>query len=342
MKRSSIFGILSGRYLFHVLVWLVYASYVFLETQGYITRKGWLFSIPPFFISLSLVAILVYGNALILIPKLFDRKKTALYFIAVLLLLLLNTYLKSINLKYWDSIAYPKDIMSITSYFKWNFFNSIWSILISTLLIFSQKWSEQKQQVRNIEVAQLKTELKYLRSQLNPHFLFNGLNTVYSYIDTENWEARDMMVQFSDLLRYNLYEADVDLIDLAKEIKQLQNYVALQKARSNDNIQIELNINFENAFVKIAPLIFMPFVENAFKYVTRDDQVENCIMINLRQEGTLINFKCENTYEEVDLQPGGIGLSNVLRRLELLYRDSYQLDINKSADIYHVHLKINL
>ena len=289
VKRSSIFSILSGPYLFHVLVWLVYASYVFLETQGYITKKGWLFSIPPFFISLSLVAILVYVNALILIPKLFDRKK-----------------------------------------------------LISTLLIFSQKWSEQKQQVRNIEVAQLKTELKYLRSQLNPHFLFNGLNTVYSYIDTENWEARDMMVQFSDLLRYNLYEADVDLIDLAKEIKQLENYVALQKARSNDNIQIELNINFENAFIKIAPLIFMPFVENAFKYVTREDQVENCIMINLRQEGTLINFKCENTYEEVDLQPGGIGLSNVLRRLELLYHDSYQLDINKSADIYHVHLKINL
>jgi len=93
-----------------------------------------------------------------------------------------------------------------------------------TLLV---KWSEQKQQVKEIQIDQLQTELKYLRLQVNPHFLFNGLNTIYGFIDAENVQAREMMVQFSDLLRYNLYEADVDEIALVREMDHLRNYVSI-------------------------------------------------------------------------------------------------------------------
>jgi LytS/YehU family sensor histidine kinase len=210
------------------------------------------------------------------------------------------------------------------------------------MLYLTQKWTEQQDQVKNIQINQLQTELKYLRSQLNPHFLFNGLNTVYGYIDINNGQARDMMVQFSDLLRYNLYEADVEMIELEKEIKYLKDYVALQKARSNDNMEVTLKVVYENGKAKIAPLIFMAFVENAFKYASRGDQSTNTISIRLNEKAGRIDFTCDNSFDEAETGAGGIGLNNAARRLELLYKDHYTLDIEKGEDIFHVYLRLSL
>ncbi len=177
------------------------------------------------------------------------------------------------------------DQMTQTSSGYWdNFIYGTCCTVITSMLYVTQKWAEQQEQVKNSQINQLQTELKYLRLQINPHFLFNGLNTVYGSIDMGNSVARNMLVQFSDLLRYNLYEADVDLIAMEKEIKHLRNFVALQKARSNDNLEVTLDINYEDGTVKVAPLIFMAFVENAFKYVSRDDQAINRIFISLKQE----------------------------------------------------------
>ena len=227
--------------------------------------------------------------------------------------------------RYWDNIIYGTCCTVITS-----------------MLYVTQKWAEQQEQVKNSQINQLQTELKYLRLQINPHFLFNGLNTVYGSIDMGNSLARNMLVQFSDLLRYNLYEADVDMIAIEKEIRHLQNYVALQKARSNDNMEVTLDIKYADGNVKVAPLIFMAFVENAFKYASRDDNAINRIMITLKQESGKINFACENTYDEGEPSQGGIGLTNAMRRLELLYKDRYQLDIKNENNIYGVQLTLML
>lgn len=341
-RRFSLKKLFSGSYLFHVIVWLVYGAYNILNIQGYINKKGWLFALTPFVISISLVAILIYVNAFLLVPKLLDKKKIALYIITVLLLVSLNTYVRSLSTLYWDNRAWPEDVMTLSSYFKWNLFDSFWSILISTLLLFSLRWSQQRQQVKNIEVAQLQTELKYLRSQLNPHFLFNGLNTIYGNIDISNQEARNVLVQFSDLLRYNLYEADVDSVPLGKEATYLENYVALQKARSNANLDIELNIDIEDKGIKIAPLIFISFVENAFKFITRDDNTNNFVRISLQQKNNTIIFTSINSYEANGGATTGIGLANVKRRLELLYKNQYQLQIEKDDSTYSTILTIHV
>jgi len=147
------------------------------------------------------------------------------------------------------------------------------------------------------------------------------------------------VVQFSDLLRYNLYEADVDLIELSKEVKYLQDYVALQKARSNDNLKVDLKIDFQHPDTKIAPLIFMAFVENAFKYVSRGDDASNYIDIDLKEAAGLIDFTCENSFEASgESATGGIGLINAERRLALLYKGKYRLDIKALSNIFRVHL----
>jgi LytS/YehU family sensor histidine kinase len=208
------------------------------------------------------------------------------------------------------------------------------------MLYITQRWFEQRDRVKNIEINQLQTELKYLRAQINPHFLFNGLNTIYSCIDMNNQQARDIVVQFSDLLRYNLYEADVDRIALIKEVEFLKNYVALQKARSNDNVSITLDVDYQHGELQVAPLIFISFVENTFKYISSRDDPSNFIHIALHEAGGRIDFKCKNTFDEAELSEPGIGLNNAVRRLELLYKNQYDLHIGREDGIYQIHLTL--
>ena len=308
--------------------------------QDYAKQKGLLFCVPSLLIYFALMAFLVYGNTLVLIPLLLNKKKVALYIAGVLLLMILYILLTSANHRYWDAIIRPEDKMNIQSYFRWNFISVVWFTLISTMLFFTQKWYEQRQQFKNIQISHLQTELKYLRAQINPHFLFNGLNTIYGNIDIRDEKARDVLLQFSDLLRYSLYEADVDMVDLEKETSYLQNYVALQKARSDSNLQIKLEISIEDKTIKIAPLLFIPFVENAFKFSTREDNRINSIKISLQQKENRIFFECSNSYDDQLHASEGIGLTNVTRRLELLYKDRYTLNTKKEQRLWHVQLTL--
>lgn len=326
------------RYLFHILFWIMYAVFMIMEMQGYSKNRGFIFCLPPLLLYFALMALLVYGNTLVLIPLLLEKKKITVYICGIITFIVLYTYLRSLIQQYWDAIIWPDDKMTIQSYFKWNFLYAIWFIIISSMLFFTDKWSEQQQKVKNIEINQLKTELKYLRSQLNPHFLFNGLNTIYGNIDIRDQAARNSLLQFSDLLRYSLYEADADFVSLQKEAEHLKNYVGLQQARSTAALRIELDIRIIQTETQIIPLLFMPFVENAFKFSARDDNRESFIHISLVQEADRVVFHCTNSYSLHEPGQGGIGLANVKRRLELLYKDRHELRIHAENDIFYVDL----
>ena len=294
------------------------------------------------FTHLILFGLLILINNSFLIPNLLEKKFFGAYASALIGLIFL--YAAAMN--HYNSFLHETlfhDQMTLTSSGFWdNFVYGTCCTVITSMLYVTSKWAEQQQQVKNSQINQLQTELKYLRLQINPHFLFNGLNTVYGSIDMGNSLARNMLVQFSDLLRYNLYEADVDMIAIEKEIKHLKNYVALQKARSNDNMEVTLDLNYADGTVKVAPLIFMAFVENAFKYASRDDEAINRIVISLLQQPGRIDFVCENTYDESESTEGGIGLMNATRRLELLYKDRYQLDIKNENNVHRVQLMLAL
>lgn len=326
--------------LFYWLFWGIYIIYGIMDSRPWIMKKGFVWALQPLLLFFAMIALLLYANIRFLLPVLLEKKRIVLYIIGLIVIIVLYTYLRSLNQQYWDAQVWPDDPMPINGYFHWNVFNALWFLVMSSLLFYAQQWHEQRQQVKNIQITQLQTELKYLRAQVNPHFLFNGLNTIYGSIDRQNQQARDILLQFSDLLRYNLYEADVDWVELEKEAVYLQNYVALQRARSDSNMQITLDINMVDRSVKIAPLIFLAFVENAFKYSTRDDNRSNVIKISLQQVAGRIEFTCSNTYEQSEQEAGGIGLSNVMRRLELLYKDRYTLNITKDEAVYTVHLTL--
>jgi len=329
---------------YYLLFFVAYIGALVIEKPVYSVNTvqacfSYMFTVIVHF---SIFTLMIVVNNSFLIPFLLEKKRFSVYVTGLFGLVLGYTIFVGHYNHFIHGVLLHDKPIDTSSGFWDNFVYGLCCSVITAMLYITQKWAEQQEQVKNIQINQLQTELKYLRSQINPHFLFNGLNTVYGYIDMSNSQARDMMVQFSDLLRYNLYEADVDLIGLEKEVKYLQNYVALQKARSNDNMQVSLKVNYQNGAVKIAPLIFMAFVENAFKYVSRGDTGINTINITLNEEAGKVDFTCENSYDEAEAPAGGIGLNNAARRLELLYKDRYRLDIKKEQNIYHVHLTLTL
>ena len=327
--------------------WLFFAAYIgalVIEKPTYSvnTVQACFSYLVTILVHFCVFASMIWANNAFVVPYLLEKKRFGLYVTCLIGLVLLYTVFMGHYNHFIHGAVFHDEPIGTSAGFWDNFVYGLCCTVIASMLYLTQKWAEQEEQVKNVAINQLQTELKYLRSQLNPHFLFNGLNTIYGTIDMNNRQARDMMVQFSDLLRYNLYEADVDMIELAKEVKYMQNYVALQKARSNENVEVTLNVNYQNGAVKIVPLIFMAFVENAFKHASRGDSSDNSIIITLTEKEGRIDFSCDNSYDETEPAPGGIGLNNAARRLELLYKDRYRLEIKKEQNIYHVHLTLTL
>ncbi len=203
---------------------------------------------------------------------------------------------------------------------------------------------ESKKRIEEIEKEKATSELNFLKNQLNPHFLFNTLNTVFGTIDLHNVNARNMVIKLSDMLRYQLYECNVDRILLDKEIGYLKNYVDLQKPRFNDMTVINFAVDITKENLQVAPLILAPIVENTFKHVSRFGAQQNRIAINICFKENVLTLETKNTYDsqvgESNLQ--GVGINNVKRRLELLYPGKFELSVDKDELIYSVKLKITL
>jgi LytS/YehU family sensor histidine kinase len=190
----------------------------------------------------------------------------------------------------------------------------------------------------------LRTELALLRAQMNPHFLFNTLNLIYGHIDKENKTARDIMLRFSDLLRYQLYECDVSHIDIERELACLQHYAALQRMRRNEQLDYRLDLQGSLTGFSVPPLLLMPVVENAFKHMGSGK--DSCLHMELRFTDRTFHFSCTNTKSTVPVsepaKAAGIGLSNLRRRLELIYPDKHHLHVKDEARTFGVQLSIDV
>ena len=222
----------------------------------------------------------------------------------------------------------------------------IGSILIF-FLGFRLLWDHQVnlQRIDQLQKEKVKSQLDFLKSQIDPHFLFNNLNNLYSYALKGSPETPGMILELSDIMRYVLYESQESFVSLSKELKQIQNYVSLQRTQLKGRGNIELKTEGEVKGFRIAPLILFPFIENSFKH-SHDSQLDEIVIkINLSIHDGKLRFACSNPYSEIGKEnttSSGIGLKNVRERLELLYPDKYQLDINKAGGFYEVSLELEL
>jgi two-component system LytT family sensor kinase len=206
-------------------------------------------------------------------------------------------------------------------------------------------WFEDTQNKQKIEKLLLQNELDILNAQLNPHFLFNTLNNIDSLIHSNPGKASELLIILSAIMRYMLYEAKKTKVALKGEIIHYQNIIRLQLLRLEDPSRVQFKVDVEDESVRVAPLLFLPFLENAFKYVTFDSP-GSAIEIELKSARDKIEFSCTNSYKQNDKiakqKTGGIGLSNLKRRLGLLYPAKHSLEIHDENSYFSAKLTVEL
>lgn len=330
-------------YIYHVLFWLIlFAGWYFFRYLDFATQT---LAAKLTAIKVLDLAVMVYISNYVIVPQLLYKKKYILFGICYVLLVFCFSVLK---MKVEGLIMHNPAIFSAN--FKGRIYDNIIPhfLLVSTGVAFKLIIDYAKAQKRIKDIVQEKAtaELKFLKAQMNPHFLFNALNSVYFLIDKKNNEARNALHTFSEMLRYQLYETNGSRISVEKEINFLNQYVAVQRLRKNDNLNLEFNESIANRELCIEPLLLVPFVENAFKHLSHNcNGKKDIILITLEEKNNRLNFRIENTIDEVQTKyinnEHGIGLNNVKRRLELLYPDKHDLHIEKKNEWYKVNLVLS-
>lgn len=290
-----------------------------------------------------LIFIVFYMNYLVLVPHFLGKQHKWLYVIITGLIWTIFLFFpvvldKLFGIQYQERFGNPKTVNM------WLAFVGIMVIGISLGIRSVQEWMRAEQRNKEVELRRTLTELSSLKSQINPHFLFNTLNTLYalSLKNSENTSAA--ILRLSNMMRYVLSDAKHDFVSLEKEIEYIEQYIELQKLRFSDKVELKVSMTGDYKQCKVAPLILIPFIENAFKYGVSNHEVAPIVLV-LAVEGDKLLFEVFNKKfkkEPVRVSGEGIGIANTKRRLEMLYPKRYKLKIVEKDDSYSVNLEIRL
>lgn len=327
----------------HILFWLFTVLFHAYIRRYLIDKAGWQQFALEIIIRNGLLAMIVYANLLIVLP-IFKSKKYNAAIGSWLLLLIFYTVLKSLHDEYlYGYIINDPEKKKFWTYTYYNFSTSLFYLVFTMALQFTKEWFYQREHFQKIKIEHLNSEINYLKAQVNPHFLFNSLNTLYVQIDEQNTTAKETLEKISEMLRYQLYECNNHLINIEKELAYIENYIDLQRLRKEENFKISYQYGNDVKDFEIAPLLIIPFVENAFKHLSNFKERENIVNVTIQKESNRLVCNFFNTKPDVQKKNGeGIGLKNVKRRLELLYPNKYNLQINEQASAYEVTLTIAL
>jgi len=326
----------------HVVFWAVTVGFHVYTRTSLIHVAGWWQFLLEILIRNGLLAIIIYANFDYLIPVYAQQRKLLAYVFGLVLCFGFYVIVKNTH-DVFLTVFTTKPALPFWQYSFYNFSIALFYMAFSLALHLSKEWYFQRERLQQMEVEKLNTELEYLKSQINPHFLFNSLNTIFFQIDKQNVNARETLTKFSDMLRFQLYECNGLEIALEKEVNYLKNYVDLQRLRKDDKYQIEFSVTGEGGSFTLAPLLLMPLVENAFKYMSHFPEGNNRVSIHISSDDRGLEMRVINT-KEVRLQgrnaAGGIGLKNLRRRLELQYPEKHTLEINSGKTEFEVLLKL--
>lgn len=327
----------------HILPWIIlFGVWYYLRYQDYESTGQ---AIWITLLKVGDLAVMVYTANYLLIPRLLYKKKYGWFILAFISMIVLSSLVK---MQIIGAILHEPRILDLSANLKQRIYDNVIPhfFLVIAGVSFKLLYDHFTMQRRLADMAREKAEaeLSFLKSQINPHFLFNSLNAVYFLIHKENAEARKALHKFSDMLRYQLYEIKDTKIPIEKEINYLEDYVDLQKLRKDENYSVEFNCSPDVKGFSIEPLLLIPFVENAFKHLSHKTGEKNFVRVDMRRSNGQFNFTIENSREaeRTTERHGGIGLNNVKRRLELLYPENYDLQISNSETVYRVDLKLKI
>ncbi|WP_299678243.1 sensor histidine kinase [uncultured Tenacibaculum sp.] len=335
--------------LLHLTFWLLSYLYITsgnLSWNGFGKEEGLLKK--AYLYGMFFNALLFYIQVFWLVPKYYVKNKKAMFWGFSIVLFFLITYVET----YLDvALAVKYRVYSfepIAAGIIWFYHNSIFHFIyfiVGFYYRFQQEYIKSERVKQELLIENHNAELKYLKAQLNPHFLFNGINSIYHLIGKNNANAKNTLLKFSNLLRYQLYESNTNKIELYKEINYIEEYISIERIRKGEDIVLNLNIDIEKEHNLIMPLLLIPFIENAFKHISNHNEAKNNIIsISIVERNNLLKLIVNNSKDFFHHQAksGGIGLKNVRKRLNLLYKDKYDLNIKSTEDTHEVELIIHL
>lgn len=331
--------------LHHVLFWMVYYVGWIQIYRSYYENLTDLMQVT--LVYLISHASLYYISQYLLIPRFWKKRQPVKFVMSFLILLLVSVVFMYLTIKLilGEQMAETFD----GSLFPWFIFfgssNLFWVALLLSIKAMVDNYRGQRVYEKK-EKERLETELQFLKAQVNPHFLFNTINSVYVLIGQDPKMASDTLIRLSDLLRAQLYDFGNEHISIEREVEYLENYIELEKIRKGKKLTLEYTKDDRLKGFSVAPLLLVPFLENCFKHLSSHGDQPNLIKIYLLKEEREMIAHFYNTHDgdtlNNDRQPGGIGLKNVRRRLELLYPDTHRLVINKMPDSFEVILTLEV
>lgn len=346
--------------LYHIPFWLVYhLIWLTINIGGFEEVKNYLFhtdSSVKFYFYLVFQTLGVYVNLYYLIPKFLYVGKYITYVVSVILTTLSCTAI--ITFGYYVAAYFSEqsfmEMFGVDSsqynkvFWVWVLPSSAAVMTLGMSVKLAKNWLEAEKRRTKLEKDNLETELKYLKSQINPHFLFNTINSIFALIPKNPDLASESLADFSEMLRYQLYECNDAEISLDKELKFIKNFIDLEKLRIDEKYtELQFNITNEaQPSQKIAPFILIPFIENAFKHVSKGKAQKNFINLQMQSDKNGLSLTIENSATHVYVSepeqvcPHGIGLQNVKRRLNLIYPEKHLLEIISKANKFSINLKL--
>jgi two-component system LytT family sensor kinase len=339
------------RILAHAGFWIGYLLLNFLTAFKFYPESEGLKLLLQFTITLPVDILATYFTVYFLYPWILYKRRYVLFAIAILVSALLFIILQRTLIYY---ITYPNFYVGLKpKYGFWEInwfynFTNIYLVVGVVSVIKLMKISlEQQKNARELDHEKNEAELKFLKAQVHPHFLFNTLNNLYALALDKSDRTPEVVLKLSDLLNYMLYECNEPYMLVTKEIQLLENYLSLEQIRYGDNLALEFQVTGEITGKRLAPMLLLPFVENAFKHGVSKVRKNPSVHINLDITGNTLHFAVRNSRSmlpETDLTgyTEGIGLKNVKRRLELLYPGRHHLLMEQNEGEYCIHLKVNL
>lgn len=339
-NKPSFWSLLYKYKVHHILLWMAYFLFwTMLYAKYYPSIWGLIRVTSVYFIFNALA---FYATAYFLFPRFLYKQKYGLFFLGFGLLIIGLSFglAYSLSLLFKGVDEFATDLVSM---FQWALvaIGTMGGILGGAKLFVDRIRSDRQNRLR--DKHRLESELQYLKAQVNPHFLFNAINSVYFLIKKNPDQAAETLIKLSDLLRFQLYDCSDEKIAIEKEIEYLHNFIALEKIRKGEKLKVSIEQQEGLSGFHIAPFLLIPFVENAFKHISNFGNGENKVCIAFSREADQFKAIVENTTDNAARNDvGGIGLKNVKRRLELLYPNKHELRVSDRDGKYSVQLSLTI
>ena len=333
------------RIALHVSFWLVLCLLLaWLEVR--INQLPFGFALGNEALRVGFYILLVYFNLYVLIPRFLSERKLILYGALMVLSVLLITPVM-VTVFYWKFQDYPELQAQVSRYQVGYYLLNFLITAAFALFKIVSDWVKGERDRRKIQTETMQSELRFLKSQINPHFLFNTLNSLYALTIKKSDLAPEIVLRLSDMMRYMLYECNERTVPLTREIAYIENYLQLEKLRHGERADVQFNLEGHVAGQQIAPLMFIPFLENSFKHGLARTVEKGYVHARMMVAAQEIYFEITNSKPEQQQQPegrryGGIGLTNVKKRLDLLYASRYDLSVENDPLFFRVGLRLEL